>query len=372
MKRVALALGTRPEATKMAPVYRALSESKEVEPIVIATGQHREQLLQALEVFNVPIAFNMDVMTERQSLPDLVARILPQAVQLLEKLRLDYLLVHGDTLTTFVMAWAGYLTGTLVGHVEAGLRSFRLYEPFPEEANRRLTAVLTDLDFAPTALAKNNLLAEGKPASRIIVTGQSGVDAIRHAAHFGQVPGEFPQGRYVMITLHRRENWSSLTDIARALRRVAREHDQYLFVYPVHLNPTVREAVWGVLSVIPNVILTDPLEYGAMAALLRRSELIITDSGGLQEEGAALGIPVAVIRNVTERPEGLASGHLSLVGTDPEQIYSGITALLEDDEKRRYLKQARNPYGDGRASVRVAQSVIWRLGCGERPSDWVG
>lgn len=372
MKRVVLAFGTRPEATKMAPVYHALKATAGLEPLVLLTGQHREQLVQALSLFEVPATLNLDVMTERQTLPALAARILPQTAEALQALQADYVLVHGDTLTTFAVSWASFLNQVPLGHVEAGLRSHNLAEPFPEEANRRLTDVLTDLDLAPTPLAKANLLAEGKDPERVLVTGQTGVDAVLHAAKVGQLPPGIPKGKLVTVTMHRRENWEGLGDLAQALARAARDHPEYIFVFPVHLNPIVREAVWPVLERVPNFALLEPLEYGPMSALMGRSELIITDSGGLQEEGAALGVPVVVLRNVTERPEGVEAGILRLAGTDPERVYQTVSGLLSDEADRRRMASAPNPYGDGKAAQRCAQGVAWRLGLAERPADWSG
>ncbi|KHG65754.1 UDP-N-acetylglucosamine 2-epimerase [Thermus sp. 2.9] len=370
-KTVVLAFGTRPEATKMAPVYLALKALPHLKPLVLLTGQHREQLRQALSLFGIREDRNLDVMQERQALPDLAARILPQAARALEEMRADYVLVHGDTLTTFAVAWAAFLVGLPVGHVEAGLRSGNLKEPFPEEANRRLTDVLTDLDFAPTPLAKANLLKEGKGEEGILVTGQTGVDAVLLAARLGRLPEGLPPGPYVTVTMHRRENWPLLSELARALRRVAEAFPELTFVYPVHLNPVVREAVFPVLKGVRNFVLLDPLEYGPMAALMRESLLLVTDSGGLQEEGAALGVPVVVLRNVTERPEGLEAGILKLAGTDPEGVYRTVKGLLEDPDALARMRTAPNPYGDGRAGQRVAQGVAWRLGLGPRPADWI-
>ena len=371
MKRVVLAFGTRPEAIKMAPVYRALSERPGVEPLVLLTGQHREQLQQALAVFDVSIEKNLDVMSQRQELPDLFARIVPAAARSLDELRADYVLVHGDTLTTFAVAWAAFLQGVPVGHVEAGLRSGNLAEPFPEEANRRLTDVLADLALAPTPAAQENLLREGFPAERVLVTGQTGIDAIRFAAARGRLPAELPPGPYVTVTLHRRENWPILPELAGALARLARSFPQLTFVYPLHKNPVVREAVRPALSNLANFVLTEPLEYSQMAALLAESKLIITDSGGLQEEGAALNVPVLVVRNVTERPEGLRAGALKLAGTDPARLEELAAGLLNDEAELQRMAAATNPYGDGRAAARVAAAVGWRLGLNEKPADWL-
>ena len=363
-------MGTRPEATKMAPVYLALRSVPGIEPLVLLTGQHREQLQQALALFEIPVAANLRVMTDRQLLPSLAARILPQAAKVLEELEADYVLVHGDTLTTFSVAWAAFLERIPVGHVEAGLRSHNLSEPFPEEANRRLTDVLTDLDLAPTHLARENLVREGKDPSRIVVTGQTGVDAVLYAARVGRLPQGIGAGPYVTVTLHRRENWPLLGDIAKALASVAREYPEFTFVYPLHKNPIVREAVSPVLGNVSNFVLIEPLEYGSMAALLKRSVLIVTDSGGLQEEGAALGVPVVVVRNVTERPEGVETGILRIAGTEPRRVHYIVSELLRNPEALARMRHAKNPYGDGRASKRVALAVAWRLGMADRPSDW--
>lgn len=370
MKRVVLAFGTRPEATKMAPVYHALRRQSGLEPVVLLTGQHRTQLDQALALFEVPAALNLEVMTDRQTLPHLAARILPQAADALRSLQADYILVHGDTLTTFAVAWAAFLEQIPVGHVEAGLRSFNLAEPFPEEANRRLTDTLTQLDLAPTPLARENLLREGKEPHNILVTGQTAVDAVLWAARVGELPSQVPAGPLVTVTMHRRENWDVLPDLARALAEVAQEHPDHTFVYPVHLNPVVREAVWPILEKVPNFVLLDPLEYGAMAALMKRSQLLVTDSGGLQEEGAALGVPVVVLRNVTERPEGLKAGLLRLAGTQGPQVHQLVSSLLSDPLELQRMARGHNPYGDGEASQRVAQGVAWKLGLAPRPADW--
>lgn len=356
----------------MAPVYLALREIRGASPLVLLTGQHREQLEDGLRLFRIKADANLDLMVARQTLPELAARILPAVTAAFDRLKADYVLVHGDTLTTFAVAWAAYLAQIPVGHVEAGLRSHSLAEPFPEEANRRLTDVLTDLDLAPTRLARSNLIAEGKPADRIIVTGQTAVDAILHASRVGKLPAGLPQPPYVTITMHRRENWPILPALAACLARLARRHSQLTFVSPVHRNPIVREAVVPQLRGIDNLVLLDPLDYGSMAALLARSCLIVTDSGGLQEEGASLGVPVVVLRNVTERPEGVAAGIVRLAGTNPERVYALLDDLLTDPAMRNGMASAANPYGDGKAGTRVAAAVAWRLGLGDRPKDWNG
>ncbi|ADV66921.1 non-hydrolyzing UDP-N-acetylglucosamine 2-epimerase [Deinococcus maricopensis] len=375
MKRIVLAFGTRPEATKMAPVYTALQAQSGLTPLILSTGQHREQLDSALAVFGLTPDEDLNVMTHRQTLPELTGRIVPQAAVKLREMNADMVLVHGDTSTTFCVALAAFYEGIPVGHVEAGLRSGSMREPFPEEANRKLTDVLTTLDFAPTGLSKANILREGKVADGVVVTGQTAVDAVRSVAE--RVPlnpawqAKLDAGQHlVTITMHRRENLPFMTELAEALRVVALTHPELHFVYPMHLNPAVRDAVVPVLGQLPNVELTEPLDYANMAPLMRVSELLITDSGGLQEEGAALGVPVAVLRNVTERPEGLDAGVLTLVGNEGARAQRELLALLGDPERLVRMRAARNPYGDGQASVRIAQAVAWHFGLAPRPDDW--
>ncbi len=370
--RVCVAFGTRPEANKMAPVVRALREAPELRAVTLVTGQHREQLDASLRIFGIVPDADLAVMSERQTLPELTARIVPAAARTLRELAPDYVLVHGDTLTTFAVALAAFFEGIRVAHVEAGLRSHDLAQPFPEEANRRLTDVVTDLDLPPTALAKLNLLAEGKREEAMVVTGNTAVDAVVQASRQARLPRALPAGPVVAITMHRRENLPVMAELAEALARVARAHPERTFVYPVHLNPAVREAITPALSGLDNVLLEEPWDYLGMLALLRRSELIVTDSGGIQEEGAALGVPVAVLRNVTERPEGVEAGVLRLLGNEPSAVESGLDALLAEAAALEAMRRAPNPYGDGRAGVRVAQAVAWRLGLGPRPRDWQG
>ena len=355
----------------MAPVVYALRKQGGLEPLLLVTGQHREQLRSVLDLFKLTPDFDLDVMQVQQTLPELLARTVPLAANALKKLRADYVLVHGDTLSTFAVALAAYFEGIPVAHVEAGLRSHNLKEPFPEEANRRLTDVLTDLELPPTPLAKANLLREGKREETIVVTGNTAVDAVRLVAQSARW-SKLPPAPLVTLTMHRRENLPVLRDLAELFARLAAELPAFTFVYPVHLNPAVRAAVWEPLVTTPNVVLTDPLGYPEMVALMKASELIITDSGGLQEEGTALGVPVVVLRNVTERPEGVASGSLKLAGNTPESVEATLRPLLKDKAARAAMRNRPNPYGDGLAGVRVAQAVAWRLGLAARPADWAG
>jgi len=372
MKRVVVAFGTRPEAIKMAPVIFALRKLAGLETVVLSTGQHRTQLEDALRVFGITPDADLQVMSERQTLPELMGRIVPAAAEKLQQLRADYVMVHGDTLTTFAVTLAAFFEQIPVAHVEAGLRSFNMLEPFPEEANRRLTDVLTDLDLAPTHTSKENLLREGKPEQNIIVTGQTEVDAVIYASARSTPPPLPEDKRVVTVTMHRRENLPSMPELAAALARVAHAHPECHFVYPVHLNPAVREAVYPALEKVPNFELLEPLDFGAMVGLMKRSSLLITDSGGVQEGGVTLGIPVVVLRNVTERPEGLEVGALRLAGTEPEQVFSVIHTLLSDEAALQAMRHRPNPYGDGKAGERCARGVAWRLGLAEQPADWSG
>ncbi len=352
----------------MAPVYRALERVAGIDPLLLVTLDEGDPVRGYL-----PSGTVAGVIDDRPSCTELVERILPEAARHLREMRATYVLVQGDTLSTFAIAWAAFLERVPVGHVEAGLRSYDAREPFPEEVNRCLTAVVADLHFAPTRLARENLLQEGKSPESIFVTGQTGVDALLCAAGQGTLPDNLPPGPYVTITLHRRENWPRLAELAGVIRRAADQNPGVTFVYPVHLNPIVREAVWPVLSDVENVFLLEPLEYSSMIALMEASQLIVTDSGGLQEEGTTLGVPVMIVRNVTERPEGIEQGTLRLVGTDSDELLETMSiALSAGRESDGRTPLSMNPYGDGQASARIARAVAWRLGLGSRPADWEG
>lgn len=374
-RTVVLAFGTRPEATKMAPVYRALEATPGLRPLILSTGQQRQMLDAALGVFSLTPDRDLNVMTDRQTLADLTARIVPQAGRTLREMGADMVLVHGDTSTSFCVALSAFYEGIPVGHVEAGLRSGDLREPFPEEANRRLTGVLSTLDFAPTNGSRDNLRREGKSDQGIFVTGQTAVDAVREVA--GRVPLR-PEWQarvdaaqpLVTVTMHRRENQPMMREMALALARVAQAHPDHHFIYPVHLSPAVQEAVRPALEGVPNFELTEPLDYSDMAPLMAASRLLATDSGGLQEEGAALGVPVAVLRNVTERPEGVEAGVLKLAGNDPAQLETVLKDLLGSEAELQRMRESRNPYGDGQAAGRIARAIAWHFGLQDRPADW--
>ena len=365
-----VAFGTRPEAIKMAPVIFALRANPLLSVLVLSTGQQRQQVEDGLKVFGITPDDDLQVMTDRQTLPGLMGKIVPAAAEKLRALEADYVLVHGDTLTSFAVALAAFFEQVPVAHVEAGLRSGSMREPFPEEANRKLTSVITDLDLPPTRGAAENLYKEGKSNSSVVVTGQTEVDAVLYASTRGIAP-KLPEGkRIVTVTMHRRENLPVMRELSAALARVAKAHPETHFVIPVHLNPAVREAIYPELEQVANFSLLEPLEFGAMAALMARSSLLVTDSGGVQESGATLGVPVVVLRNVTERPEGLVAGVLKLAGTTGKGVFNTVNEMLSSEAALNAMRGKPNPYGDGQASSRVAKAVAWKLGLAERPIDW--
>ncbi|MCA9839244.1 MAG: UDP-N-acetylglucosamine 2-epimerase (non-hydrolyzing) [Trueperaceae bacterium] len=369
-KRVCVAFGTRPEASKMAPVIYALQKQEGVKPVTLVTGQHREQLDQMLGIFELKPDADLDLMKDRQTLPELMGRMVPAAASKLKELNVDYVLVHGDTLTTFAVALAAFFENIPVGHVEAGLRSFDMTQPFPEEANRRLTDVLTDVDLPPTAWSRQNLLNEGKSADKMIITGNTAVDAVHYLLDRAQLPAHMPKDKLVYITMHRRENLPMMAGLAKALADVAKAYPAYTFVYPVHLNPAVRDAVYPAMQGVKNIMLEEPLDFLSSLAVQKHAELIITDSGGIQEEGTSLGKPVVVLRNVTERPEGVEVGSLKLAGNEAGKVKDVLLGLLGTPEELEEMRSKPNPYGDGQAGTRVAQAVAWRLGQAEKPKDW--
>lgn len=365
-RRVMVVFGTRPEAIKMAPVVSALKATPGIETLVTVTAQHRQMLDQVLELFDIRPDDDLDVMAPGQSLPDLFGRLLTGMAGVLERRRPDLVLVHGDTSTTLATALAAFYARIDVGHVEAGLRTGDLTAPWPEEGNRRLTAPLTRLHFAPTPLARDNLLGEGIAASGIHVTGNTVIDALLAVA--ARIEGDatlatglsarFPfldsSRRLVLVTGHRRENFGAgFEQICRALRELATRDDVQL-VYPVHLNPQVQEPVNRLLAGMPNVHLIPPQDYLPFVYLMSQAHVILTDSGGIQEEAPSLGKPVLVMRDTTERPEAVDAGTVRLVGTDRERIVAETVRLLDDDAARDEMARAHNPYGDGRAASRIA------------------
>ena len=358
MKKVMLVFGTRPEAIKMCPLVNELKTRKEIETIVCVTGQHRQMLDQVLEAFSVVPDYDLSVMKERQTLFDVTTNILNRIREVLETVRPDVVLVHGDTSTTFVTALACYYLQIPVGHVEAGLRTYNIYSPYPEEFNRQAVGIIAAYHFAPTELSKENLLKEGKKPETIYVTGNTAIDALKTTVRkdYAHPVLEWAKdSRLIMITAHRRENLGEpMKHMFRAIRRVCDEHPDIKAVYPIHMNPAVRETAQAILGDDERIRIIEPLDVLDFHNFLSRSYLILTDSGGIQEEAPSLGKPVLVMRDTTERPEGIAAGTLKLVGTDEGTIYENFKMLLEDQEAYRKMSTASNPYGDGFASKRIA------------------
>lgn len=369
--------GTRPEAIKMAPVVKALAEAPGFAARVAVTAQHREMLDQVLELFGIRADYDLDVMQEAQSLTQITTRVLTRLEEVLTAEQPDMILVHGDTTTTFAAALAAFYHQVAVGHVEAGLRTHQKYFPFPEELNRRLTGALADLHFAPTAAARANLLAEGVPAERIQVTGNTAIDAllltVKTVYHFKEPllnALDSKRNRILVVEAHRRENLGQpLEEICRAVAALVERHGDLVVVFPVHLNPKVQEPVHRLLGGHERIHLLDPLGYGDFANLLARSYLILSDSGGIQEEAPALGRPVLVLRSVTERPEAVAAGTVQVVGTEAAAIVAAAERLLTDRAAYERMAQAANPYGDGRAAWRIRTGLERWFGLREEPAE---
>ncbi len=358
MKKVMLVFGTRPEAIKMCPLVNELKKRKGIKTVVCVTGQHRQMLDQVLDAFGVTPDYDLSIMKDKQTLFDITTNILEKIKGVLEEVKPDVVLVHGDTSTTFVTALACFYLQIPVGHVEAGLRTYNIYSPFPEEFNRQAVGIIAKYNFSPTELSKNNLIKEGKDPESIYVTGNTAIDAlkttVRDDYHHPEL--SWAQGsRLITITAHRRENLGEpMHHMFRAIRRIMDEHPDVKAIYPIHMNPVVRKAAAEELGGCDRIHIIDPLEVLDFHNFLARSYLILTDSGGIQEEAPSLGKPVLVMRDTTERPEGIAAGTLKLVGTDEEVIYKNFKELLEDKEAYEKMSKASNPYGDGHASERIA------------------
>ena len=358
MKKVMLVFGTRPEAIKMCPLARELCARKGLETLVCVTGQHRFMLDRVLSAFGIMPDFDLDIMKEGQSLFDITGGILARIKPVLESARPDAVLVHGDTSTAHAAALACFYLKIPVCHVEAGLRSYNIESPFPEEFNRRAVSLISAYDFAPTAEAKENLLREGKAESRIYVTGNTAIDALKTTVKQGYAHAELERAKgkkLIILTAHRRENLGApLHGMLRAVRRIAEEHAGVQVLYPVHMNPEVMRVAREELGSCREVRLTEPLDVPDFHNFLARCHMVLTDSGGIQEEAAYLGKPVLVMRNTTERPEGLKAGGLMLVGTEQESIYKSAKLLLENKNVYEKMARAENPYGDGSASEKIA------------------
>ncbi len=358
MKKVMLTFGTRPEAIKMCPLVNELKSRAGIETCVCVTGQHRQMLDQVLAAFHVTPDYDLAIMKQNQNLFDITTNVLQKIRDVLEREKPDVVLVHGDTTTTFAASMAAFYLHIPVGHVEAGLRTYNLESPFPEEFNRQTVSVVSRYNFAPTEQAKQNLLREGKNADTIFVTGNTAIDALKTTvrADYSHPELDWAAGsRLILLTAHRRENLGvPMEHMFRAIRRVIDEHEDVKAIYPIHMNPVVRETACRFLSGCDRIRLTEPLDVLDFHNFMNRSYLILTDSGGIQEEAPSLGKPVLVMRDTTERPEGIRAGTLRLVGTDESVIYEAFSSLLTDSDAYEKMSRASNPYGDGFASKRIA------------------
>lgn len=375
--KVMSVFGTRPEAIKMAPLIKELEKRQNIESIVCLTGQHREMLMQVMNTFNIDADFNLDIMRPGQTVTTITTDVLSGMENILKETKPDVMLVHGDTSTSFAGALAAFYAGVRVGHVEAGLRTYDKLSPFPEEMNRQITSRLADLHFAPTAANRKNLLSENI-SDNVFVTGNTVIDALKTTVsnnyHFSDEALEaidFSDAKYILLTAHRRENLGQpLRQICRAVRILARDNADVKFIYPMHLNPLVRNTAREILGGMDNIILTEPVDVCDMHNLMNRCYMVMTDSGGLQEEAPALGKPVLVLRTETERPEAVTAGTVKIAGVDADTIVDMANTLIRD--KAAYSRQAGavNPYGDGHASARICDAVLYYFGLGDKPKDF--
>lgn len=358
MKTIMLVFGTRPEAIKMCPLVNELKDREKIRTVVCVTGQHRQMLDQVLEAFHVVPDYDLSIMKDKQTLFDITANILNRIRRVLEEVKPDAVLVHGDTSTTFAATLACFYLQISVGHVEAGLRTYDIYSPYPEEFNRQAVSIISQYHFAPTERSKQNLVMEGKRPETIYVTGNTAIDALKTTVREDYAHPELAwasDSRLILITAHRRENLGEpMKNMFRAIRRVMDEHPDVKAVYPIHMNPVVRQTAGEILGSDNQIHMIEPLDVLDFHNFMARSDLILTDSGGIQEEAPSLGKPVLVMRDTTERPEGVAAGTLKLVGTDEEIIYNNFKQLLEDPNEYKRMSNASNPYGDGFACKRIA------------------
>lgn len=364
--KVMTIFGTRPEAIKMAPLVKELESREEIESIVCVTAQHRQMLDQVLETFEITPNYDLNIMKQGQTLVDITTRALQSLSDVIANVQPDIVLVHGDTTTTLSGSLAAFYNKTLVGHVEAGLRTYDKYSPYPEEVNRQVTGVIADMHFAPTEISKDNLLREGKSEKNIYVTGNTAIDALKTTVksdYYNDIFEKIGSDRMIMLTAHRRENLGEpMKNMFRAIKRITEEFDDVQVVYPIHLNPLVRQAADEVLGDNKKVHLIEPLEVFDFHNFLNKSYIIMTDSGGIQEEAPSLGKPVLVLRDTTERPEGVKAGTLKLAGTDEEVIYNLTKELLTSKTAYEAMSKASNPYGDGHASKYIVDAIIEKLG----------
>jgi UDP-N-acetylglucosamine 2-epimerase (non-hydrolysing) len=365
--KVMTVFGTRPEAIKMAPLVKELEKNNDkIKSIVTVTAQHREMLDQVLKIFEIVPDYDLNIMKDRQTLIDVTTRSLEGLNKVFQEVKPDIVLVHGDTTTTFVASLAAFYNSITIGHVEAGLRTHNKYSPYPEEMNRQLTGVLADLHFAPTDQSKQNLLVENKKEETIFITGNTAIDALQttvKSSYSHPVLDKLGDDRLVLMTAHRRENTGKpMENMFRAISKLVDKHNDIQVVYPVHMNPVVREIASRILGDNQRIHLIEPLDVIDFHNFASRAYLILTDSGGVQEEAPSLGVPVLVLRDTTERPEGVAAGTLKLAGTEEDNIFNLADELLTDKESHDIMAHASNPYGDGRASARIVDSILYHMG----------
>lgn len=365
--KVMTIFGTRPEAIKMAPLVLELNKyPDEIESIVTVTAQHRQMLDQVLEIFDIKPDYDLNIMQDRQTLTGVTTRALEGLDQTMKEVKPDLVLVHGDTTTTFVASLAAFYNQIAVGHVEAGLRTWNKYSPFPEEVNRQITGVIADLHFSPTETSRKNLIQENKKSDTIFITGNTAIDALKttvSSTYSHEVLDKVGEDRLILVTAHRRENLGEpMRNMFKAIKRIVNEHENIQVVYPVHLNPVVRELADEVLGNDNRIHLIEPLGVLDFHNFASRAHLILTDSGGVQEEAPSLGVPVLVLRDTTERPEGIEAGTLKLAGTDEETIYSLAKELLTNQQEYEKMAKASNPYGDGLASDRIVKAILYHFG----------
>lgn len=365
MKKIMLVFGTRPEAIKMCPLVKELKTRKNIEVKVCVTGQHREMLQQVLDCFKVVPDYNLEIMKDKQTLFDITMNIISKIKPVLEKEKPDIVLVHGDTTTTFVTSLCAFYMQIPVGHVEAGLRTYNIYSPYPEEFNRQATGIIAEYHFAPTEKSKQNLINEGKDENKIYVTGNTAIDALKTTVktdYNHELFNWIGNDRLIMLTAHRRENIGNpLENMFTAIKNILNEYKDVKVIYPIHKNPVVREIANRIFKDNDRIKLIEPLEVIDFHNFLNKAYLILTDSGGIQEEAPSLGKPVLVLRDTTERPEGVEAGTLKLVGTEKQNVYNNIKELLDNKEEYQNMSKASNPYGDGNACRRIADILVDKL-----------
>ncbi|OTN79557.1 non-hydrolyzing UDP-N-acetylglucosamine 2-epimerase [Enterococcus faecium] len=367
--------GTRPEAIKMAPLIKAIENDERFESIVTVTAQHRQMLDQVMDIFDLKADYDLNIMKDGQTLTDITSRVIKELDSVLVEAKPDIILVHGDTTTTFAASIAGFYHQIKIGHVEAGLRTWNKYSPFPEEMNRQLTDTLADIYFAPTVMSKSNLLKEGRPEESIFITGNTVIDAMEYTIkqnYSNELLDNLAGKRIILVTMHRRENLGQpMTNVFKAINRLVEKFEDVHIVFPMHKNPKVRKNAEETLSDSKQVHLIEPLDVIDFQNFSNNSYMILSDSGGVQEEAPSLGVPVLVLRDTTERPEGIEAGTLKLVGTEEDKVFEEATLLLSDKEEYEKMSQASNPYGDGNASERILDAIAYNFGIQqEKPIDF--